>query len=77
MVVAVQPRRAVAAGAESIGGDEGAGRVDLSAEVRRVEAAVEDRLVDLAEVGEGEQLRQQTVRDAACLLYTSPSPRDS
>ena len=75
LVVAVQARRAVAAGAEAVGGDEGAGVLDLAAEVRRVEASAEDRLVHLAQLGEGELVGEQAVGDAAVADLVAQAPQ--
>ena len=75
LVVAVQARGAVAARAEAVGGDEVAGVLDLAAEVRRVEAPAEDRLVHLAQLGERELVGEQAVRDAAVADLVAQAPQ--
>ena len=74
LVVAVEAGGPVAAGAEAVGGDEVAGVLDLAAEVRGVQAAAEDRLVHLAQVGEGELVGEQAVRDAAVADLVAQAP---
>ena len=48
----------MAARAEVVGGDEGSGALHLAAEVGRVQAALEDRLVHLAQLSERERSGQ-------------------
>ena len=76
MVVPVQARRTVAAsGAELLGGDEPSGGFDLSAEVRGVQTALEHRLVDTAQFGEGEALAEEGGGDAGVLDLVAQPPQ--
>src|SRR5690606_6960053 len=74
-VVAVQPGGPVAAGPEPVGGDEGSGVLDLAAEVRGIERAVEDGLVHLAQLSQGELRREEAVCDAAVAHLVAQAPQ--
>ena len=67
LVVAVEAGGPVAAGAEAVGRDEGAGVLDLPAEVGRVEAAAEDRFVDLVEEGFDLAIRVTKLEDSGLI----------
>ena len=54
--------------------------LDLDEEFKKVEAAVAmgaEAIMDLSSFGDTKAFRQKLVHGCTCLLYTSPSPRDS